>query len=178
MEKKNESGIARIVLIGAESTGKSTLTAHLAEKLGIPAIQEYARLYIEALAGHYTEEDVKHIAKWQMKEESKYLECRKLYIADTDVLITQIWLEQKYGTQCPEIESWILKQQKHSLYLLCIPDLEWVLDHVRENGGENRMKLHHIYLQRLKLYNLRFEEVGGHGESRFAKAYEIIKKII
>lgn len=176
MEKENENRMHRIVLIGAESTGKSDLTTYISEKFNIPGIAEYARTYIEALQRNYSEQDVWNIAEYQMQEEEKMQSSVEIYVADTDVLITQIWLEVKYRKESPNITNWLKKQSQHSLYLLCEPDIPWQYDPVRENGGENRIKLHNMYKNRLINYNLPFYSVSGIGTIRFQNACEIIRK--
>ncbi len=52
-----------IVITGAESTGKSTLTEALAKHFNVPYIPEIAREYIEKLPHKYNYRDVEIIAK-------------------------------------------------------------------------------------------------------------------
>ena len=55
----------KIVLVGPECTGKSTLTKELAAHFEAPYVTEYARKYIECLDRDYTQEDILKIAKKQ-----------------------------------------------------------------------------------------------------------------
>jgi nicotinamide riboside kinase len=50
--------MTKIVVIGPESTGKSTLSAALAHKLHTVWVPEYARTYIDLLDRPYTEADL------------------------------------------------------------------------------------------------------------------------
>ena len=57
-----------IVITGAESTGKSTLTERLANHFNAPFIPETARQYVEKLNRKYTYSDVENIAKMQIEQ--------------------------------------------------------------------------------------------------------------
>ena len=63
------SGIKKIVVIGPESTGKSTLSAQLAKYFSTNFVKEYAREYLENLERAYTESDLDVIAKGQIAAE-------------------------------------------------------------------------------------------------------------
>jgi nicotinamide riboside kinase len=61
------------------------------------------------------------------------------------------------------------------LFLLCRPDLPWEADPVRENGGENRLKLFELYRSELKHYGFNFVEIGGVGEERLNNAIAAVR---
>ena len=62
----------KVAILGPESTGKSSLAKSLAEHFNTDWVPEYAREYVENLAGTYTYEDVCTIAKKQIEQEIKY----------------------------------------------------------------------------------------------------------
>ena len=55
--------IKKIVIIGPESTGKSTLCSQLAEYYKTPCVPEYAREYLFTNGRKYTYENLLDIAK-------------------------------------------------------------------------------------------------------------------
>ena len=61
----------KIVIIGPESTGKSTLSQELAAHFNAPWVPEYAREYIDQLDRPYTFDDLLAIAKGQVKLEDE-----------------------------------------------------------------------------------------------------------
>ena len=69
MEKKNR--MKKIVIIGPESTGKTTLTKSLAKHYNCQFVTEYAREYIDNLNRPYVEDDILKIAKKQIELEDK-----------------------------------------------------------------------------------------------------------
>ena len=66
--------IKKIVVIGPESTGKSTLCEQLADHYNTIWCPEYAREYLSRNGASYTYEDLLEIAKGQVRLEDEYVE--------------------------------------------------------------------------------------------------------
>lgn len=122
----------KVAIIGPESTGKTSLARFLAARYSGCYIPEYAREYVEALAPTYayTMQDVIHIAQYQIDQLAS-MDC-PLTFFDTDLIITKVWLQHKYG-QCPDFINEALQRYPMDAYLLCYPDIPWEPDPVREN---------------------------------------------
>ncbi|MBQ4229942.1 MAG: hypothetical protein II671_00155, partial [Salinivirgaceae bacterium] len=71
-----------------------------------------------------------------------------------------------------------IRSHPATLHLLCLPDIPWVPDAVRENGGPMREKLSAIYRNELETFGLPYVEIGGNGEMRRQNALAAIKNII
>lgn len=141
-------------------------------------LPEFAREYVEKLPGHYTFEDVENIAKTQVEQ---YLSTKNgsagVFFFDTWLIITKVWFNWVFG-RTPE---WLENQIRDcpiDLFLLCRPDLPWEADAVRENGGENRIRLFEQYQAELKLYGFNFVEISGSGDERLNNAISAVRKII
>ena len=120
----------RVGIIGPECTGKSTLARYLANRYHGVLVPEYAREYMENLNRPYTIEDVETIARHQIEQLQDLKDG--LYFFDTELIITKVWFEHKYGF-CPE---WLVKaihDYPMDTYLLTYPDMKWQPDPVREN---------------------------------------------
>ena len=65
--------LKKIVIIGPESTGKSTLSKQLAEHYNTLWCPEFAREYLLKNGMNYTYDDLLHIAKGQMALEDEYI---------------------------------------------------------------------------------------------------------
>jgi NadR type nicotinamide-nucleotide adenylyltransferase len=174
--KKMNPKPAIIVVTGAESTGKSVLTKQLADFFSCPYFPEYAREYLENSESSYTCEDILNIARMQKKqmEEAQRLPDKYVFL-DTWLIITKVWLE----VVCNKAPEWItdtIRQSKVSLFLLCANDIPWIPDPLRENGGEKRDELFHIYRDNLELSGFPYRIVSGAGEERFTNALQIIRE--
>ena len=166
----------RIAVTGPESTGKTTLAIQLAEHFNGQYIAEFAREYVEKLPHHYTFSDVENIAMAQVKQYRETIDSPDtIFFFDTWLIITKVWFNWVFG----KTPDW-LDDQIHScpidLFLLCRPDLPWEADPVRENGGENRIRLFEEYRAELTNYGFAFAEVGGSGDARLNEAIAAIRK--
>ena len=128
----------KVGIIGPESTGKSTLAQYLASRYDGLFVAEHARVYLEERAREresayaYTREDVLRIAEYQVEQLRELSQQEGVAFFDTELIITKVWLEHKYG-ECPAFVEEALHQYPMDVYLLCYPDLAWEPDPVREN---------------------------------------------
>jgi NadR type nicotinamide-nucleotide adenylyltransferase len=152
----------RIAVTGPESTGKSTLAKQLAESYNGVFIPEYARQYIGNLPGHYTYNDVEKIAAEQVHQYIDTVNSNEAGFSffDTWLIITKVWFMWVYSKTPDWLEERI-QTCPIDLFLLCRPDLPWEEDPVRENGGDNRIKLFELYKAELEHYGFSFVEIGG-----------------
>ena len=166
-----------IVITGAESTGKSTLTERLASHFEVPFVPEIAREYVEGLNRKYNYTDIENIAKIQIAQFSKISNSDTPYIfLDTWLIVTKIWFEFVYN----KIPGWLTKEiekTKIDLFLVCDIDLPWVYDPVRENGGENRKILQNKYIENITRYKFDYRIISGVGDERFYRALNILKEL-
>lgn len=167
-----------VVITGAESTGKSTLTKDLAKHFNAEYIPEYAREYIEKLPHKYTFDDVETIAKKQKEQFNiEKNKSQQMIFIDTWLIITKIWFEMVFN----KIPAWIdleIAKSEIDLFLVCDIDLPWISDPVRENGGENRIVLHHKYIKTLQEYGFKYEIIKGENEFRFYNALQAISRML
>lgn len=166
-----------IVITGAESTGKTTLTEQLAHHFNVPFIPEIARQYVENLNGKYTFPDVETIAKMQIEQFNQAITSNSLFIfLDTWLIVTKIWFEFVYNRTpdwlIPEIEK-----TRIDLFLVCDIDLPWIYDPVRENGGENRKILHYKYINEINNFNFNYKIVQGSDDERFKNALRFLSEL-
>jgi NadR type nicotinamide-nucleotide adenylyltransferase len=165
--------ILKIAITGPESTGKSVLAEQLANHFKTCWVPEFARSYIESLNRPYEEEDILAIAKGQLFQEQQQLQkANKFLFCDTELIVTKVWSEVKYGTCHP----WILDNiefNTYHLYLLCDIDLPWVEDPQREHP-HYRKELFKMYLQELTVRNASFRIVSGIGDIRLRRAIDFV----
>ncbi len=164
-----------IVVTGAESTGKSTLTIEIAKHLGAKYYPEFAREYVSKLNRPYTFNDVEHIAKTQIYQYEEALNSNQhTVIFDTWLIITLVWMEVVYAKK-PNWMDEYLRSAKIDLFLVCDTNLPWIYDPVRENGGEMREVLQQKYLDYMRLYNFDYKLISGTGNERLKNAIPFLK---
>jgi len=135
----------KVIVIGPESSGKTTLCQQLSTNFNISFAKEFARFYIDSLDREYIIDDLLYIAKGQ-------LECEfNSQLLDTDLITIKIWSEYKYGS----CDKWIIDQiekqkTENRFYLLCRPDIPWQADNQRENPND-RKELFEIYKKELEV---------------------------
>lgn len=127
--------LKKIVIIGPESTGKSTLCSMLAAHFNTHWVKEYAREYLLKNGTNYSFEDLTTIAKGQLLAEDRAVEAlpadQRLLFIDTDMYVMKVWSEFVFN-QCDNTILTAIAKRKYDLYLLCNTDLPWVKDELRE----------------------------------------------
>jgi NadR type nicotinamide-nucleotide adenylyltransferase len=123
----------RILILGPESTGKSTLAADLAAHFREPWVPEFAREYLEKLNRAYDFKDLSVIAKGQIELEDELAQnAKKFLFVDTDLRVIKVWSEHKFDT----VAGWILEEIERRTYskiLITDVDLPWEADPLREH---------------------------------------------
>lgn len=169
--------IQKIVVIGPESTGKSTLCNQLADYYKTDWCPEYAREYLTTYGTKYSYEDLLTIAKGQINLEDYFVEKlhnNRLLFLDTNMYVMQVWCEFVFN----KCHDWILQQivtRQYDLYLLCDIDLPWTQDDLREYPDlETRKTLFTIYKNILINQQTPWAIINGTENERLEKAVEVI----
>jgi NadR type nicotinamide-nucleotide adenylyltransferase len=166
-----------VVITGAESTGKSTLTEQLALHFNTLFMPEIARLYVEGLNRKYTYNDVEQIAKLQVENLNTL--CKQpvpFVFVDTWLIITKVWFEFVYK----KTPGWLvdeIRKMRIDLFLVCDTDLPWIYDPVRENGGENRNILQNLYIKNITEFGFKYRIVQGTNSERLANAINFVEEL-
>ena len=169
----------KIVVIGQESTGKSTLCSQLSEHYKTCWCPEFAREYLKELKGKYSFGDLLNIAHGQLELEDTMLNEAKngFYFIDTDMYVMKVWCEVVFE----DCHTWILKQiaqRQYDLYFLCNTDLPWVKDELREYPDlQFRQKLFNQYKDMLINQKTKWAEISGTDTQRLQMAISIIDTV-
>lgn len=167
----------RVSVVGAESTGTTTLARDLAAHYHTVWVPEYGREYCENMqaAGvdlwtyQWRTEEFTEIARKQREMENDLArQANRILICDTDVLATGIWHERYLHTSSPEVDA-IAAAHRHDLYLLTDCDLPFVQDGLRD-GETVRQWMTRRFEEVLTERDLPWVKISGLGEQRLAAA--------
>ncbi len=173
--------LKKVVVIGPESTGKSTLCQMLAEHYGTLWCPEYARQWLLDHGRHYTYPDLLSIAQGQLALEDAHSQQvfasgQSLLFLDTDMQVMKVWCEYVFN----DCHTWILNrlaERPYDLYLLCRPDLPWVQDELREYPDERpRQELYHIYREMMTEQRVPWADISGDYNQRFQLAVQAVQQ--
>jgi len=167
----------KIAITGPESTGKSQLARQLATHYNTIYVPEYAREYINILERPYNKQDILEIAKGQFaKEKELESKAKKYLFCDTELIVTKIWCEHKYGN-CHEWILEMINKNKYDLFLLTDIDLPWQEDPQREHP-DLRKYLFQLYYDELRERNFNFKIISGLKEDRLRNAIRAVESIL
>lgn len=180
--------LKKIVILGPESTGKSTLCELLAQHYNTQWCPEFAREYLLTHGMDYTYDDLLFIAKGQLAMENEYESMManpqpaaggpRLLFVDTDMYVMKVWCEFVFD----KCHKWILEQiinRKYDLYLLCNTDLPWVKDELREYPDLiTRDKLYHIYKDLMINQSTPWIDISGDYDERLQKAIKAVDRLM
>lgn len=190
MKMQGTEKTIKIVVVGPESTGKSTICAELAAHFSTIWCREYAREYLLQHGTSYSFDDLLTIAQGQIALEEKATEeLASLHLKqdknqipilfiDTDMYVMKVWCEFVFEKCHP----WILNQiveRNYDGYLLCKPDLPWVKDELREYPDyQTRDTLYHHYKDILINQKTPWFEVSGASPNRKDDAISWVEALI
>ncbi|HUB60221.1 MAG TPA: AAA family ATPase [Puia sp.] len=171
--------LKKIVIIGPESTGKSTLCEGLAAHFHTGWVREYARAYLEEHGMGYDYSTLNTIARGQLAlEDEGAAQADGLLFIDTDLYVIKVWSEYVFG-RC---EAWVLDEivrRKYDGYLLANTDLPWAHDPLREYPDPGiRERLFHIYKDLLVNQSVPWAEVTGVGGRRLEGAIGAVGRLL
>ena len=167
----------KIVVIGPESTGKSTLCEQLAAQYKTEWVPEFARNYLLEIRRPYSYEDLLYIAEGQIRLEDRIVSdtTTDLVFIDTDMYVMKVWCEYVFKKCHAYILDEIVKR-KYDGYLLCNVDLPWVADELREYPDlESRERLYQMYKDIMINQHVPWIDISGNYEERLQKAIDFIK---
>ncbi len=172
----------RVCVLGAESTGTTTLARALASHYKTTWVPEYGRIYSEGkltsgAEAEWRSAEFMFIAKQQAALEDALAESSNgLVICDTDPFATSVWHERYLNKPLPELDAYAVDRM-YNLYIVTGDEIPFVQDGTRD-GEHIRHAMHKRFIEKLKQYDKPFVVVTGSPEKRLDTAIAAIDKIL
>jgi nicotinamide riboside kinase len=169
----------RIVLTGAECTGKSTLAQALSGYYGEPWTVEYVRNYVEQIDHELTRDDLPRITEGQITtEDAGYCKAQRFVLHDTNLLSSIIYANHYFNEVNDALNEAFL-QRNYTLYLLCAPEgIEWEDDPGQRDSPAARAELQAKFKESLDQLQLPYVELSGDRTARFGEAIRAIDAVL
>jgi HTH-type transcriptional repressor of NAD biosynthesis genes len=167
----------KVLVIGAESTGKTTLARDLAKHYDTVWCPEYAREYLDKKEGKLDVNDQIPIAFGHVSEENALLQkANKVMFTDTDAITTCIYFDHYFGFVEKKVYELSLNE-KYDLVLLTHPDVPWVADPQRDLP-HLRKEMHKKFEDALTERGMEWIDVKGTWDERWKRATRAVDALI
>jgi nicotinamide riboside kinase len=176
------SGSFVIALLGAESTGKTTLAVELGASLAKPGrrvavVPEYLREFCQATGRTPRIDEQAGIAAQQSRRIAKASATHDIVVADTTALMIAVYSEQVFG-DTGLYERALADHARSSLTLLTALDLPWQADGLQRDGPHVREPVDALVRAALTRASLDCAVVFGQGPQRLANALAAVDRAL
>jgi HTH-type transcriptional repressor of NAD biosynthesis genes len=170
--------VKRVVVVGAESTGTTTLSRDLAMALNTTWVPEYGRVYSEKkqAAGDkvWRSEEFMQIAKEQKRmEELAARHANRILICDTNAFATCLWHRRYMGFAHKALQEFSTRCRA-DLYLLTGDEIPFVQDGLRD-GEHIRHQMHQWFQTALNETHVPWVSICGSTNERLDLAMKAIQ---
>ena len=166
--------VLKMVITGAECTGKTTLGKALAEHEQTYYLPEYARQYADEKGGDLTYADVLPIAEGQLHSEQKANSAKASHVfLDTNLFNTIFYSEFYYG-KCPiQVKEWFASQH-YDVYFLLDMHIPWVEERGQRSSLRNRALQQAQLTSMLDEARIAYHRIQGSVEQRLAQVIDML----
>ena len=172
------NGVHRVALLGAESTGKSTLAAALAVHYNTVWVPEYLREFVATHGRVPFEQDQLGIAQVQMeREHAAAARANRFLFCDTTPFMTAIYSGVYWGRVDPQLAALDVAYD-YALTLVAAPDVPWVADGLQRESEAVRLEVHQALIDKLERRGLAYTLLTGGLEQRLPQAQQVLDRIV
>lgn len=173
--------VKKVVIVGTESSGKSTLTKNLSKLYNTNYVDEFGRKLCEEMGGYdgiFTPDLFQITAYGHKMSEFKEIKySNKILFVDTEIIVTQYFSELLSGND--PILDIIAENNHYDLWLYLEPDIEWIHDGLRTYGTDEERNRNNIKLKRmLDNRNIDYHVIGGSYIDRITQAIKLVDEMM
>lgn len=172
----------RIAILGAESTGKTTLARALAQEFRSPWVPEYLRRFCDERGRTPRRDEQSLILETQILHE--HIACREaerthapLVICDTAPLMTAVYSDYVFGDRALYARA----LEHHLNYrhtLLLENDIDWIADGLQRDGAHVREPIFECLRANLDAAGVSYSLIDENGHARTLNAMHVIDTLL
>jgi NadR type nicotinamide-nucleotide adenylyltransferase len=164
--------VQRVAILGAESSGKTTLSRALAERFATAAVPEYGREHWQARHGALTFEDMLQIGQVQADlEDAAARRAQRWLFCDSTPFSSVFYSQHNFGRVDARLVA--LARRPYDHVFLCAPDFGFVQDGTRA-GRAFSERQHQWHLEELARRRVACHVLSGSLAERIAQAEAIL----
>jgi nicotinamide riboside kinase len=164
-----------VAIVGAESTGKTTLAAALAERLAsetarrVAWVPEVLREWCEHTGRTPLVHEQASIMRAQHERLNAAAETHEVVVCDTTALMTAVYSRIVFGDRSLD-ERAVALHRRTGLTLLTALDLPWVADGLQRDGPQVREPVDNALRELMNANGIGYAIVAGSGDARLQNA--------
>lgn len=168
------SGVERVAILGAESSGKSTLSEALARHYGTVWVPEYLREFVDTMRRVPHEEDQYGIALTQRaREDAVAAHARRYLFCDTTPLMTALYSRvywRRVDAQLAQLDT----SHDYARTFVTAPDTPWEPDGLQRESEEVRQMVHRMLVDTLDARGIGYTLLAGDLPHRIRQVEEVL----
>ena len=172
-----------IAIVGAESTGKTTLAAALAQRvteatgLSCALVGEHLREWCDQQGRTPLAHEQLAIAHEQQRRIDAAAATHSIVVADTTALMTAVYSHLLFNDPSL-VPLAVAAHRRTALTLLTALDLPWVPDGLQRDGPQVRQPVDQALRALLVEHRLSWSVVGGQGNARLEQAFDAASRLL
>ncbi len=173
----------KIAILGAESTGKSTLAQDLASALAdatglrCTAVPEWLRTWCEREGRTPRPDEQLAIAETQHAQIEAAAQTHDIVVCDTTAVMTAVYSRLLFDDRSLEPLA-VMHQLRMQLTLLTALDIPWQPDGLQRDGPQVREPVDNLVRELLMAHGLRWSLVSGSGAQRLQSALDAVAPML
>lgn len=185
-DEAKEYYVKKVVVLGTESCGKSTLVRNLGNYYNTVYVEEKGREICDYAGGidNMIEDDfVEILYKHKMDEIDKTRDANKVLFIDTECYVTEYYLKLQCrgekADRVAKLAECIGSLNKYDLVIYLEPDVEWVQDGTRTYGEEEvRLENDKMLKGLLSKAGIEYVVVKGSYVDRFTHSVNLVNQLL
>jgi nicotinamide riboside kinase len=173
-----------IAIVGAESTGKTTLAAAVAERLRaqghgrVAWVPEVLRAWCQANGRTPRAHEQGAILRAQHERITEAAAAHDWVVCDTTALMTAVYSSLIFGDDGLQARAAELHSRHAAVTLLTALDLPWVADPGIRDGPQVREPVDALLRRLMQRHGIAFSVVSGSGERRVQQALDAVRPLL